>query len=121
MDYGKWLAIWVALITIAMQVASQLLLRSQTLELGGLPAQQVLLRAMLNPVVWTAIGALMIGMVAWIFTLSRLDLNQAYPMVALTIPLTAILATWLFGEPMPLLRGVGIGMIVGGVLVVSSS
>ena len=121
MDHGKWLALGVALITIVMQVCSQLLLRSQTMELGALPAQQVLLRALLNPVVWAAISVLVVGMVAWIFTISRLDLNQAYPLVALTIPLTVILATWLFGEPLPLMRGAGIGLIVAGVLVVATS
>ena len=121
MDYGKWLAIGFALITIAMQVGSQLLLRSQTLELGSLPVHEVLLRALVNPLVWLAVGALVIGMIFWIFTISRLELNQAYPLVALTIPLTAILATWLFGEPLSVLRGSGIGIIVVGVLVVASS
>lgn len=121
MDQEKWLAMGVALITIAMQVGSQLLLRSQTLELGALPAHQILLRALLNPIVWIAIGALVLGMIAWIFTISKLELNQAYPLVALTIPLTAVLATWLFGEPLPWLRGAGISLIVVGVLVVASS
>ena len=121
MDLDKAAAIGVALVTIAMQVVSQLLLRSQTLELASASGFQVITRALLNPLVWVAIGALVVGMVAWIFTLSRLELNQAYPMVALTIPLTAALATWLFGEPLPLLRGVGIGLIVCGVLFVAWS
>ncbi len=110
-----------ALVTIVMQVASQLLLRSQVVGMQNLPFSEVVMKSLVNPMVWLALSTLVVGVAAWLFTLSRLDLNQAYPLVALTIPLTAVLSTWIFSEPLPLVRSLGIGLIIVGVLIVGRS
>ena len=121
MQTGNQLAFLFALVTIGMQVASQLLLRSQMAGMQNLSVSEVLMKSVVNPVVWLALATLVVGTAAWLFTLSRLELNQVYPLVALTIPLTAALSTWLFSEPLPLMRSVGIGLIIVGVLVVGRS
>jgi drug/metabolite transporter (DMT)-like permease len=48
-------------------------------------------------------------------------LSLAYPMLALSYAFMPLLAAIVLGEPLSLLRGIGIGIICLGVLIVSIS
>lgn len=62
-----------------------------------------------------------VGALAWIAVLSRLNLSVAYPFLALNFVLIALVSRFVLGEEIPLLRWVGIGCIVVGILVVARS
>ena len=121
MESVKLVAFSAALVTVLMQVMSQLILRWQVSDMAHLPPAQLMVKAFSNPWVWVAMIALLVGMATWLITLSRISLNQAYPLVALTIPITALLSTYLFQEHLPVLRSAGIALIVLGVVLVGRS
>lgn len=62
-----------------------------------------------------------IGALAWIAVLSRLNLSVAYPFLALNFVLIALVSHFFLGEEIPVLRWIGIGCIVVGILVVARS
>ena len=69
------------------------------------------------------LGLLCFGMsaAAWLLVLSKVDVSQAYPCVALGIVITAVGGNVLLGEPLELMRMVGIGATVIGVMIVALS
>jgi|SRR5690349_9297548 len=74
-----------------------------------------------NPVFWLALLAYGISVLVWIVGLSRLPVSQAYPMLSVGYIIAALLAWQLLGETISLERWTGIGLIVAGVVLVSSS
>lgn len=70
---------------------------------------------------WLALAAYGISVVVWIVGLSRLPVSQAYPVLSVGYIIAALLAWFLLGEAVSVERWTGIGLIVAGVLLVSSS
>lgn len=62
-----------------------------------------------------------VGALAWIAVLSRLNLSTAYPFLALNFVLIALVSRFFLGEEIPILRWIGIGCIVVGILFVARS
>jgi len=54
----------------------------------------------------------------WLLALSKCPLNYAFPFSAITFILVFILSALLLHEPLPLIRIVGIGIIMCGIIVV---
>lgn len=121
---SKWLALAFALATVLLQVFSQLALKHRIIELsqggfrldGALPYLAALLR---DPWILAALASAFLGMLTWMLALVRLPLSQAYPFVALTIPLVALLGAGMFSEVIPPLRAAGLTAIIIGVLLVA--
>jgi multidrug transporter EmrE-like cation transporter len=57
----------------------------------------------------------------WIMALSRVPVSIAYPMLSIGYVINAIVAYYWLGESVSLIRLVGIGIIVLGVVVVARS
>jgi drug/metabolite transporter (DMT)-like permease len=77
------------------------------------------LRILLRPYVLG--GAFLYGFATllWLYVLSKVDLSYAYPFLALTYVLV-IISAWLFlGEPIPVLRWIGLSVICIGVLIIA--
>jgi multidrug transporter EmrE-like cation transporter len=74
-----------------------------------------------NPYMWFALCLYGISTVLWIYTLSKVDLSYAYPMVALGYVLVCALSVLLFKETMPVLRIAGLGVIIVGVIMIAIS
>lgn len=72
---------------------------------------------------WVIVGFASFGLsaVVWLSVLSRLDVSQAYPCVALGILITAVTGHLLLGEALPPLRIIGILTILAGVIVTGLS
>jgi len=83
-------------------------------RLGGM-----ILRAVSNP--WLLLGvALQASFFAMYLTLlSRADVSQVLPLTALDYIVVALLAQWLLGEGVTVVRWAGIAFIVVGVVLVS--
>ena len=70
---------------------------------------------------WLALLAYGFSVAVWIVGLSRLPVSQAYPVLSVGYVITALLAWMLLGETLSLERWAGIGLIIVGVILVSSS
>jgi len=110
----------IALITVSVgcAVSAQLALERGTadLEAAG-PAE--LLRAILSTP-WVALGILSygVGTTVWLMVLRRIDLAVAYPLGSSSLVIITLLSAFRLGEEIPLLRAVGIALIVGGIWVI---
>jgi drug/metabolite transporter (DMT)-like permease len=59
--------------------------------------------------------------VIWSYLLTKLDISFVQPILALTYVATPVLAIIFLGEQVPLMRWVGISIIILGVFVVARS
>jgi multidrug transporter EmrE-like cation transporter len=62
-----------------------------------------------------------LSVVLWLLVLSRVQVSVAYPMVSLGYILNAVIAYYLFGEPLTSMRMLGIFVIIAGVYLVARS
>jgi multidrug transporter EmrE-like cation transporter len=61
-----------------------------------------------------------LGALVWLLVLSRWDVSKAYPLVGMGFAVTMVVGLML-GEQVTLLRALGVALICGGVVLVSSS
>jgi drug/metabolite transporter (DMT)-like permease len=81
---------------------------------------QYLFKLMLSPVILLAIASYGLGVVFYMFMLSRLDLSFLYPvMTALGLIIAALVSATLFHEQISLTRLSGIAVVIIGVFLIS--
>ncbi|MEO3388961.1 hypothetical protein [Mesorhizobium sp. CAU 1741] len=85
---------------------------------GGIAA---LLAIATSPAIILGLASFGASAIVWLLVLSRIDVSQAYPFVALGIAITAAAGHLLLGEALPALRIVGIVAILVGVIAVARS
>lgn len=105
-------------------VVGQLLVKKGMLEVGASPSQMkqlpgFILQAITNWKVLLGLACAVLGTLSWIVALSRADLSFAYPFYGLAIVLVLALSGLLLGEKVPLIRWVGVGIVVVGIVVAS--
>jgi drug/metabolite transporter (DMT)-like permease len=114
---------------VLVSVAGQLLLKKGMTDVGRVDASffsQPLagLWRLFTGSPYVIIGLSMygVGAIFWLIVLSRVNLSWAYPMIALTYVLIP-LAAWLIlhEPPIPLIRWVGMVIIMVGVILVARS
>ena len=113
--------------TIGTAVAGQLSLKEGMRHAGQIDLSniekiwQVLPRVLSIPTVW--IGLFLYGLSAffWLIVLSHYDLSYAYPMLSISYILIPLLAWIVFGEQIPIMRGISIAIICIGVIILSRS
>jgi len=74
--------------------------------------------AFLSPALFAAVSIYGCSTVVWIFILTKLPLNVAYPFSLLGSGLVPILAYFFFGEVITVKMMVGLVMVLGGLLVI---
>ena len=116
---------WLILVSVASGVAGQLAMKVGVEQPGteGIETGIVsLIRTILTtPMVMLGIGLYGIGALAWIVVLRKMDLNHAYPFLALNFILIALVSRFVLGESVPVMRWAGIGVIALGILLVARS
>jgi multidrug transporter EmrE-like cation transporter len=72
---------------------------------------------------WLLGGLLIYGLsvVVWLVVLARVDVSYAYPFVALGMVVTTLSGHYLLGEGLPVMRVVGVAIIVAGVVLLALS
>lgn len=86
---------------------------------GGSMGFALLRPLLLSPHLWGGMAAYGIGVLLWLFVLSRVPVSFAYPFVALGIAITTLSGVLILGETMSRLSLAGIAIIVAGILVMA--
>ena len=107
--------------SVTMTVTGQLVLRHAMSGLADQPFVDVVLGAVVSPLVWTGALLYLLSTVTWLVVLSRIDLSVAYPMGSMNYVLVVLLSATLLDENVGLLRMAGLGLILVGILVVARS
>ncbi|HJS89011.1 MAG TPA: EamA family transporter [Steroidobacteraceae bacterium] len=111
---------------VLLNALAQLGLKAATDTTGPLVAANgAMLRRSLElltvPWLWAALACYGISVIVWLVGLSRVPVNQAYPMLSLGYVINIGLAWWLLGEVPNVQRVLGIAVIVCGVVLVARS
>lgn len=115
------------LVSVLLSASSQILLKigvsSPTVQAGMANGVSLdMLRAVAtSPLVLIGFASFGLSAIVWLSVLSRLDVSQAYPCVALGILITSLTGHLLLGEAMPPLRIAGILTILMGVVLTGFS
>jgi drug/metabolite transporter (DMT)-like permease len=73
------------------------------------------------PLFWLGLATVVIGFLLWIVFLSRMDLSQAMPMLALSYIPWLLIGRFVFGEELSYQRVGGVVLIIIGVFLVGRS
>jgi multidrug transporter EmrE-like cation transporter len=80
------------------------------------------LKALLSsPIVWGGLLLFGLSAIVWLFALSRASLSFAYPFAALSYVLIVLFSVLVLHEDVPVLRWVGVGFIVTGIMLVAQT
>jgi multidrug transporter EmrE-like cation transporter len=107
---------------LILTVYGQLILKARALthaaETAALPNKLHYLIAMLTDFsVLSGFAAAFLAGICWMLAIERLDLAFAYPFMALSFILVPLASTVFFGESIPTIQWLGLGLIVAGVTV----
>lgn len=119
---GTWIGIILSVLSGAF---AQTMMKLGTRQLGQFTdgrALQYLSRLFLSPLILLAIAAYGIGVIIYMFVLSRTDLSFIYPvMTALGLVCATLISAALFREHISLTRLAGIAVVILGVFFVARS
>ena len=109
-------AIPLILAGVLLNALAQIPLKKGVQAAGGVSfALGPLVKLFLQPWVLLGIAGYVVSLAIWLGALSKVDVNFAYPFLALGFLANALLARWVLGEPISPLRWVALGVIVLGV------
>lgn len=109
------------LISVLTSVAGQFFLKAGALKLGKVNATNLfshILGILVTPELLMGLTCYGLGACAYILLLTRVKLSIAGPAVALVYVFSLLLGYFLFREPIPFSRVVGLGLIICGVVLV---
>ncbi len=109
-------AIPLIVIGVLLNAGAQILLKKGLQAAGGLDLHVAgLFRVLLQPWVLGGLAFYAVSVVVWLGALSMVDVNYAYPFLALGFLANALLAKAFLGETIPPLRWAALAVIVIGV------
>ena len=110
-------------LTIFLTVYGQLALKWHMERVGEIPPGPVaalfLCKQLLSPLVISSFASAFLASLTWMAAISRMQLSVAYPFMSLAFPLVSLLSVPLFGEHFTILKGIGTGFILVGLLLLS--
>lgn len=119
-------ALSIALLSVLLNAAAQLFLKAGTnvvgtVSFGDANTFNTLINIARVPWFWAGFACYGISLFTWIATLSRLPVSVAYPLVSIGYVVNALAAWWLFGESLTMQKLIGVGFIIIGVILVSTT
>ena len=119
-------ALAIALLSVLLNAAAQLFLKAGTnivgtVSFGDANTINTLMNIARVPWFWAGFACYGISLFTWIATLSRLPVSVAYPLVSIGYVVNALAAWWLFGESLTVQKLIGVGFIIIGVVLVSTT
>lgn len=119
----SWMLI---LLAVALNTGAQLLLKKGMCVIGHFEFTTanivpIGLKVIQNPYLLGGIAVYGFSLVAWLMTLSRVEVSVAYPLISLGYIVTAYVGCCYFNEAISMTKFVGIGVIILGVFLVTRS
>jgi drug/metabolite transporter (DMT)-like permease len=120
----KWKNLGLILFSVLLVDSGQLLLKWSLNNLGEINwGLEFLFHnffiIVFNPFIWLA-GILMVSAAfTWLLALSKSTLSYAYPILSVGYVIVSILSWFLFGEPLGMIKAIGLGIIAVGVVMLS--
>lgn len=110
--------------TIIFTVYGQIILKWRIASYGPLPEAAIekikfLILLFFDPFILSGFIAAIFASLAWMATMTKFDLSQAYPFMSLNFVIVMILSAWLLYEPITLAKIVGVALIIAGTLVIA--
>lgn len=113
------------LIPVTLAAVGQFILKSGMNQVGTINGSSGLVQAFwrifTNKLVLMGLSLFGANAILWLLVLSREKLSFAYPMVAFAYVVTILLSKYALHEDIPLLRWVGLGVIIVGILMIAKS
>jgi drug/metabolite transporter (DMT)-like permease len=109
------------LFSVLISVAGQFFLKTGAMKLGKVHAGNIInliLNMITIPELLLGLTCYGIGAIAYILLLTRVNLSVAAPAVSVGYIFSVLLGYFILKEPIPLIRLVGLGFIVTGVILV---
>jgi drug/metabolite transporter (DMT)-like permease len=114
---------WLLLISVCSATLGQIFFKKGVFVTGEITLKESvigeLLRLVLNPFVFTGLILYVISTIIWLIALSKTTLSFVYPFASLIFVLVMLSARFVFLEPVPTIRYVGIAVICVGFLLSS--
>ena len=111
------------LVGVLLNAGAQLLIKAGTTALGTLVSADgpfaTVLRIVFQPYILGGLLCYVVSVGIWIVVLSRVPVSVAYPMLSIGYVVNAFVAYFLFGESLTVLKLIGIGVIIIGVILVA--
>ncbi|MFH1541519.1 MAG: 4-amino-4-deoxy-L-arabinose transferase [bacterium] len=110
--------------SILLAVTGQLLMKKGMMVFGQVATDEFFQRIipmLLNPYVFSGIACFGFSAMTWLVVLSKFELSFVYPLVSVAYILVAIASMVFFQETVPMIRWLGIAVIVFGVFLISRS
>jgi drug/metabolite transporter (DMT)-like permease len=118
----NFVALCLLLASIGASVGGQFFLKSGAMKLGAVNASNVvgvIFSMVTNWQILAGLTCYALGVVTYILLLTRVDLSTASPALALSYVFVVMIGVFFFKEPMSLGRALGVGMIFGGVILLT--
>jgi drug/metabolite transporter (DMT)-like permease len=114
------------ILEITCNVAAQMSLKMGMERIGGFSFEgssivPIGLQVITSPWIMLGISIYVMSLIIWLMILSRAEVSMAYPMTSLGYALTVLIAYFLFGEHVSILRIFGVLVIMLGVFIVARS
>ncbi len=110
---------------VLLNAGAQLSIKAGTTALGNLISPDgpimTVVRIVFQPFILLGLAAYVISVAIQIVVLSRVPVSVAYPMLSIGYVVNAFLAYFLFKEDLTVMKLVGIGIIIIGVILVARS
>ncbi len=109
-------AIPLIVVGVLLNAGAQIALKKGLQAAGGLDLHAgALVKVLLQPWVLAGLACYAVSVVVWLGALSMVDVNYAYPFLALGFLANALMAKAFLGEAIPPMRWVALAVIVAGV------
>jgi multidrug transporter EmrE-like cation transporter len=115
------IAIIMLLVSVSLGAAGQLCLKYGVTLLGEGATPIAVIKGIFTPYIFGGFVCYGLSSLIYLNVLSKLDLSYAYPFVALSFVVVTFASWYLLDETLPLLRIVGLALILAGVLTVAAS
>jgi multidrug transporter EmrE-like cation transporter len=110
------------LLTVALTVYGQIVIKWQVLKAGALPEAlpdkiAFLWLLLINPWVISAYAAALLASVFWMAAMTKMQLSHAYPFMSLAFILVILFSALLFNESINSFKIVGAALVILGLVI----
>lgn len=110
------------LFSVLLNATAQLLLKKAMTQLGELHLSiDFIIKGITNPYLIAGMGIYAISIISWLIVLAKVNVSIAYPFLSVGFIFSAIVAYFIFNEPLGAYKIFGIGLICVGLMFLTFS